>query len=258
MTSQEKEPKKVFTHLFVMVRLLAVYFVVYFGLVYGLSVSKKMEGKAGYITVIACLFAGLITILWLPKDQKSFKVKGAALSVPGILLLSFGLTVILNYLFTVIPWESFLPERMLYSDGNLFEMPLWFAILGYGVIAPFAEEVCFRGVVFGSLRKMMKAPFAILISALLFALYHANLIQGLYAFIMGILLAVVADQTESLAGSILFHMTANLIVTAYSYNEDLMKFLSSVPGLCICGAVALTGVILLTVSFKKKSKSVQK
>ena len=254
-SNTETKSTKVFQTVFLMVRLLAIYFLLYFGLIYGLSNSKKLAGKLQIITVIAALFAGIITFLWLPKEQRKFTMKGKVGAAAGILLFAAGAAVLLNYLFTVIPWNDFLPKSLWYtpSDG-MFDMPFVLAMIGYGVIVPFAEEVCFRGVLFFGFRKMMKVPIAILLSALLFSLYHGSFVQGIYAFIMGVLLGTVAHLTDSLLGSVLFHMAANLIVTAYAYEPKLVDFLKSAPGLVLCALAIIAGGILFALSVSKSKK----
>ena len=61
-------------------------------------------------------------------------------------------------------------------------------LLCYGVIAPIAEELVFRGLLYHELRRFLKMPSAMVISAALFAMYHGNAVQGLYAFAIGMLM----------------------------------------------------------------------
>lgn len=79
------------------------------------------------------------------------------------------------------------------------------------VIAPVIEEILFRGVVLKPLEKYGKL-LAIVISSLLFAIYHGNIIQGIYAFICGLLLGFVASE-YSLKYSVILHIFNNLIST---------------------------------------------
>lgn len=79
------------------------------------------------------------------------------------------------------------------------------------VIAPIAEEVIFRGYVLKGLQKYGNSV-AIFTSALLFALYHANVVQMVFAFLMGLLLGYVAAE-YSVHLAILLHMVNNAIVS---------------------------------------------
>ena len=86
------------------------------------------------------------------------------------------------------------------------------------------------------------------------SLYHGSFVQGIYAFIMGVLLGTVAHLTDSLLGSVLFHMAANLIVTAYAYEPKLVDFLKSAPGLALCALAIIAGGILFALSVSKSKK----
>ena len=56
------------------------------------------------------------------------------------------------------------------------------------------------------------APFDVsaLVSALIFGIYHKNIVQGLYAAAFGIILAYIFEKTQSIWGSTLMHMAFNL------------------------------------------------
>ena len=79
------------------------------------------------------------------------------------------------------------------------------------VIAPITEEIIFRGYLLKGLKKYGNSV-AILTSALLFGLYHANLIQMVVAFLMGLLFGYVAAE-YSVHLTILLHMVNNAMVS---------------------------------------------
>ena len=60
------------------------------------------------------------------------------------------------------------------------------------------------------LRDYMRSGEAIVISGLFFGIYHGNLVQGVYASILGCLFAYFLEQTGSLWTSVLLHMGANI------------------------------------------------
>src|SRR5699024_5291593 len=67
------------------------------------------------------------------------------------------------------------------------------------------EELLFRGLLARRLARYGQRPAA-LVSALLFALYHANLSQFFYAFALGLLLAYAYFYTGTIKTPILLHM----------------------------------------------------
>ncbi len=78
------------------------------------------------------------------------------------------------------------------------------------VVGPIAEELLFRGVIYGGLRTCFPVDVSALVSALIFGIYHKNIVQGLYAVAFGIILAYIFEKTQSIWGSTLMHMAFNL------------------------------------------------
>lgn len=91
------------------------------------------------------------------------------------------------------------------GDSNSVSMFLYASILG-----PISEEILFRGLVLRSLKPYGKR-FAIFTSALLFALFHGNILQVPFAFLMGLLLGYAAAE-YSIIWSIVLHIFNNLVV----------------------------------------------
>ncbi len=79
------------------------------------------------------------------------------------------------------------------------------------LLGPVIEEIVFRGVAYSALRKRFGIFGAAASSSLFFAMAHANAAQTLPVFGMGIVLAVLYEQTGSLLASITFHMLNNAL-----------------------------------------------
>lgn len=76
-------------------------------------------------------------------------------------------------------------------------------------IAPVSEELIFRGVVFHRANKLFGFACANIMQALLFGLYHGNLVQGIYAALIGLILGAVCYKFRTIYASILLHMIIN-------------------------------------------------
>ena len=87
------------------------------------------------------------------------------------------------------------------------------------VVAAVAEELTLRGYVMGNLRKYGD-KFAILVSALVFALMHGNLIQAPFALIAGFGIGYLTVKTGTVWTGIAIHAANNFISTAISYAMD--------------------------------------
>ena len=76
------------------------------------------------------------------------------------------------------------------------------------VIPPLVEELVFRGIFFGSYRKVGMFGAAV-ISGLIFGCFHLNINQGLYAFAIGFVFAYMVEATGSLWPSVIAHFAIN-------------------------------------------------
>jgi membrane protease YdiL (CAAX protease family) len=86
-----------------------------------------------------------------------------------------------------------------------------FQILLIVFAAAISEEICFRGMLFGGLRKRLPRFWAALISAAIFGGLHAT--TGISAvpplIVFGFILALLYEQTGSIVPCILLHMLNN-------------------------------------------------
>ena len=96
-------------------------------------------------------------------------------------------------------------SETIYSGGLILE------IVSAGIAAPFAEELLFRGLIHRRIKEYVPQSVAMIISALVFGAFHGNLVQFVYAFTIGLLLAYVYDKYNTIWASICFHVAANMI-----------------------------------------------
>ncbi|MFQ7585200.1 MAG: lysostaphin resistance A-like protein [[Clostridium] symbiosum] len=130
---------------------------------------------------------------------------GAAL----LFVLAASLCVFLNNLIE-ISGIAYVSEAFDEVSASIFGVSVWLQILAGGFAAPVVEELIFRGMGYGRLRGVMGIIPAAILSSLLFALYHGNLVQAVYGFLMGLVLAVVYEHFDGLVPAIWLHVCANL------------------------------------------------
>lgn len=116
-------------------------------------------------------------------------------------LMLVGIEVVLN-LFGLSVAEG---VEALSVDPDNLSMFLYASLL-----APVTEEILFRGLIQRSLLPFGKR-FAIFCSAFTFGLFHGNLIQTPYAFLVGLVLGYVAAE-YSIGWAMLLHMINNLLI----------------------------------------------
>lgn len=127
--------------------------------------------------------------------------------------------------------------------------PVWMIFLVV-VLGPIAEEVLFRGVIYGKLREGFTVTQAALISGVIFGMYHKNLVQGIYASLFGMLLAYLFEKTQSLWGAVITHMMFNLSSYLMPY---LQQILISLPSLLflLFEVLSIAVVIFAVLALKK-------
>lgn len=87
------------------------------------------------------------------------------------------------------------------------------------ILPAFFEEFAFRGVVLQPLRRYGD-KFAIVMSSFLFGLIHGNLIQGVFAFCIGLAIAYFVVATESIWIGVLIHFINNAFAVASTIITD--------------------------------------
>lgn len=142
--------------------------------------------------------------------------------VPAV-ALGFGLGLV-NYAGWAIPLMAlaqrlFPPELLREFDGSrlfayqsTFER-VWF-IAAVGLAAPVCEEFFFRGVVQRAFLVRLRPPLAIVLSALVFSLFHFDPVGLLARFELGLLFGLLAWHSGSLWPGIAAHAANNGAATA--------------------------------------------
>ena len=134
---------------------------------------------------------------------------------------------------------------------SLYGGSIIFEFIAMVIIAPLLEEILFRGIIFARLREYMSVKVAIVISALIFGIIHGNVVQGIYAFIIGICLAYIYERYNTLLAAVLFHMSANLMSVIMTECEPVVRLISKALVYNIIGVVCLVMGIIMLISINR-------
>ena len=109
-------------------------------------------------------------------------------------------------------------ESAMYQQSvqMLFSAPLVLQVVFIGFAIPICEELLFRGLIYMRMRQYTNINAAIIVSSLIFAMMHGNMVQGLYAFVIGAGLAYIYEKYGTLKAAMLLHISANLTSLALS------------------------------------------
>lgn len=91
------------------------------------------------------------------------------------------------------------------------------AVIQPVLITPFAEEIIFRGSLYGWLRGRLNASLTILTTATLFALYHPLIYLWPIVFVFGLMSGWVRERTNSLTPFLIMHMLNSIAMIAAAY-----------------------------------------
>uniref|UniRef100_UPI004055EEED CPBP family intramembrane glutamic endopeptidase n=1 Tax=Agathobacter sp. TaxID=2021311 RepID=UPI004055EEED len=124
--------------------------------------------------------------------------------------ISACMSIALNNIISMSPLVT-VSEAYKEASAAFYGSTIGMELLGSALITPILEELLHRGVVYKRLRNMVGIKAAVIISALIFAGLHFNVVQFIYAFLLGLVLAVFMEKTNRLYAPVLAHVAANTI-----------------------------------------------
>ena len=122
------------------------------------------------------------------------------------------------------------------------------SMLAVAVTPALVEEFATRGMTL-SAAKQYGEDFGILVSALLFALMHGNLVQIPFAFIMGIVIGFAVIKTGSVVTGMAIHFLNNAISVSMSYLSSgiesvVVSAVISLAYFVVCALLLFVGIYL--------------
>ena len=205
---------------------------VFVGIISGLVFPNSGEGDSADREIIVILFSSVVSGIivmalffwrrWCPVSLNYIRSR-------PLKVLLWTVVVALASLVPSVWLVELLPEQYIQNNYEaLFELIMCDG-LGYvivGLVAPLVEEVVFRGAILRALlawsdqweNKRETMTWAMIsLSAIIFALVHANPAQMPHAFLMGILLGWLYYRTGSIVPGVLFHWVNNTAAMLLAY-----------------------------------------
>lgn len=223
----------------------------YFMIVQGCNVWQAAQalyndtilmGLTGVMHLSFVLIFGIWYKFGLVKKNKiPFKRVYSIRNVACFVVLGFGLQFCISYVLELVNivfpavMESYMNLLKMMDIGNS-----WLTVVVTVCLAPIGEELMFRGVIMSYARKVMPFVWANLLQAALFGVYHMNLVQGVYAFVMGLLLGYLVKKCDSLLASIGVHFAVNA-------SGNLLSFLFAGAGETTTESIGIVPVLIISV-----------
>lgn len=188
-------------------------------------------------------------------DNSHVSPLGWVLCVVFVILATLSLAFCSDAILSAMPeMPQWLEDTLkgLTSEGNI-----WINFLMVSIFAPFFEEWLCRGMVLrGLLGNKVKPAWAIVISAIFFAVIHLNPWQAVPAFLLGCLFGYVYYKTGSLKLTMLMHFANNtfsLVMSNVDAFQDVESWLDVLPGsrYWVIFAACILLIVLIIGQFKR-------
>ena len=173
--------------------------------------------------------------LW--KTGKSVKPERLLWAILGGLFLGRGFNALLG----LTPLPRLFPGYAPAVEG-LYGGSVLAVVAASVLAAPILEELLFRGIIYGSLKRGLPSSRAALICAsLLFGILHGNVVQGVFAFLVGLFLNWIYEAEGSLLPAILAHsaVNASTVFLAVAEPEWLTALMEQTPFYLVMTAFCL-------------------
>lgn len=161
-------------------------------------------------------------------------------------LMGYGMQIVTTLIMVLVNvlLPSVMEEYNTLVDGSGITTYGLMWVISTLALPPLVEEAGFRGLGLTYLERA-GVPFAAanIVQALAFGIFHMNLTQGIYTFVLGLALGYVTHRSGSIAPAMLMHLVYNLMGTLGS---DLIYSYLPAPFLILL----ITNVIALVYAFR--------
>lgn len=194
-----------------------IYFLFQFILIFLLSYYYVSNGNDvnlfnDYLSLKQIYIALIVAIIFIPlliNDYKKYK-KQTNTKINYFYLIILG--IILSLMYNIFAYYlNFVLKTSLFDNSNNIAITL----LSTGILGPIIEELMFRGIIYNELKSKYSNMKSILITTIFFAIIHINIIQILYALIIGFILVFVYEKYNNIKAPIILHMASNITTTLF-------------------------------------------
>jgi len=217
---------------------------------------------AAFILAAAYLVAGFVIWRFFAKEEigsaeREVKLKHARLQSPSayacMVLGVLGAAVGINLLYELTGITN-VSESFKQAAAEQYSAAFVVGLLVNGLLAPFAEELIFRGTMYNRLKKNQKYPMAIVVSSLCFGIYHSNIVQGSYAFFLGCMIAWLYESFGHFYVPVAAHILCNTAVYILTMTGAFGVLAAK---WWICAAFLLAGAAGLYLCFRMRNAAVK-
>ena len=165
-----------------------------------------------YINSRTLIIVIIIAMIFIPifykvfkkyKNENMFKLKDI------ILPIMLGITISLIYNIAIFNLNNLIYFTDKYEISSI---PIIIEIISSGIIGPILEELVFRGIVYNKLKEFNKPMTTIILASIIFAFFHNDIINAIYAFGVSFMLIYLYEKYKTLKAPIIMHMSLNITI----------------------------------------------
>ena len=182
---------------------------------------EKIENNSYIIVFITALIGMLFFGRIFYKDSKGEREYNILKSIRTkdiiiIILFAMFIGTGLSRFIMLLPLDNILGSYENVSN-SLIKGNLFFQIISIGIFVPITEELVYRGILYKRLNTVTNVKTSAIITSALFGFFHFNLVQGIYTFLLSIVLVYVMDLYKSIIPAIIIHMVVNITALFGNY-----------------------------------------
>lgn len=220
------------------------------------AVQMYMEFYNRYAIVITLIYQIImfLAICWIFRIKKK-KLRDEIMFVSikkedilPVIILGLTAQFFLSYIIELLPIpEDIMNEYVQASSLALQNQNIFLQIISIVVIAPFVEEIVFRGIILRKFENAVPIMLAVILSSCLFGLGHGQIVWIIYTAVLGILFSIVMLNKKSVVASILMHAVFNF---SGLFIELIPRYHVTMKIICIIAFV----IMISTLFFISKKK----
>ena len=219
------------------------------------------------ICVVTCIL--LFFVYYFTSRKKTGLVLADAkmpkwLIVPFAIIITLGMGLVsslwLDFAYTQLANVPFVAQSVESFDSawsTIGEDPYIWVCLSVVIFGPIAEELLFRGIIHNSIKKVCNPYVAIVLSGLMFGIWHGEFVQTVYTTFFGIALAVVYEYSGSLWVPIGMHILNNFTSTLPPALDTTSTYLliTRIEEICLLPTILLLIYMIRAIHKKEKENN---
>lgn len=239
------------------------------GFGYSFFTEEQIEALSYYffdtvICIVTCIL--LFAVYYFTYRKKASLVLADTkmlkwLIVPFAIIITLGMGLVsslwLDFAYTQLANVPFVAQSVESFDSawsTIGEDPYIWVCLSVVIFGPIAEELLFRGIIHNSIKKVCNPYVAIVLSGLMFGIWHGEFVQTVYTTFFGIALAVVYEYSGSLWVPIGMHILNNFTSTLPPALDTTSTYLliTRIEEICLLPTILLLIYMIRAIHKKEK------